>query len=120
MATAVLDALKTMTLEEFLALPDDGMERMLIDGVLWEKAGQYRDRFHGSSAARIGKVLGNWAASISEPRPEIVGAAGFVLSKSPDHSTCVDIDVAVPPRLHLPGRRILPVSEAVIPRRGCG
>jgi len=34
MATAVLEAPKTMTLEEFIALPDDGMERMLIDGIL--------------------------------------------------------------------------------------
>ncbi len=91
MATAVLDAPKPMTLEEFLALPDDGMERMLIDGLLWEKDGQYRDRLHASSAARIGKLFGNWAASVPEPRPEVVGGSGFVLS----HSTAVDIDVAV-------------------------
>ena len=55
MAIAILDTTKKMTLEEYLALPDDGTERMLLDGVLWEKEGEHRNRFHGSSAAHIGK-----------------------------------------------------------------
>ena len=96
MATAVLDAPKTMTLEEFRALPDDGMERMLIDGILWEKEMTRRNRFHGSSESRIARVLANWALSLPEPRPEIAsGEIGFVLSSSPGRSVTVGIDVAV-------------------------
>ncbi len=100
MATAVLDAPKTMTLGEFLALPDDGTERMLLDGVLWEIGEENgvtrRNRFHSSCEVRIARVLANWALSRPEPRPEVVGGeAGFVLSRSPDHSTTVGIDVAV-------------------------
>ncbi len=100
MATAVLDAPKTMTLEEYLALPDDGTERMLIDGILWEigkgTGTTRRNRFHSSCEVRIARALANWAASMPHPRPEVVGGeAGFVLSKSPDHSTTVGIDVAV-------------------------
>lgn len=96
MATAVLDAPKTMTLEEFRALPDDGMERMLIDGVLWEKEMTRRNRFHGSSETRIARVLANWALSQPEPRPEVAsGEIGFVLSDSPDRTVTVGIDVAV-------------------------
>lgn len=100
MATAVLDAPKTMTLDEFLALPDDGTERMLLDGVLWEIGEENgvtrRSRFHSSCEVRIARVLANWALTLPEPRPEVVGGeAGFVLSKSPDHSTTVGIDVAV-------------------------
>ena len=96
MATAVLDAPKTMTLEEFRALPDDGMERMLIDGILWEKEMTRRNRFHGSSESRIARVLANWALSLPEPRPEVAsGEIGFVLSSSPDRSVTVGIDVAV-------------------------
>jgi Uma2 family endonuclease len=100
MATAVLDAPKTMTLEEFLALPDDGTERMLLNGVLWEigegTGMTRRNRFHSSCESRITKILGSWIDTLPEPRPEVVGGeAGFVLSKSPDHSTSVGIDVAV-------------------------
>ena len=96
MATAVLDAPKTMTLEEYLALPDAGMERMLIDGRLWEKELTRRNRFHSSCEARICRILANWATALPEPRPEVVGGeAGFVLSRSPDHATTVGIDVAV-------------------------
>ena len=100
MATAVLDAPKTMTLEEFSALPDDGTERMLLDGVLWEIGEETgvtrRNRFHSSCEVRIGKALAVWAETIPAPRPEVVGGeAGFVLSESSDHSTTVGIDVAV-------------------------
>ena len=100
MATAVLDAPKTMTLEEFLALPDDGTERMLLKGVVWEigegNGMTRRNRFHSSCEMRIGRILANWAESQPHPRPEVVGGeAGFVLSRSPDHSTSVGIDVAV-------------------------
>ena len=96
MATAILDTPKAMTLEEFLALPDDGTERMLIDGILWEKEMTRRNRFHSVVNSRIDGELRIWLKTRPEPRPEVVcGEAGFILSKSADHSATVGIDVAV-------------------------
>ena len=96
MAPAVLDAPKTMTLEEFLALPDDGTERMLIDGILWEKEMARRNRFHCTVNSRVDGELRIWLKTQPAPRPEVVcGEAGFILSKSADHSAIVGIDVAV-------------------------
>lgn len=43
-----------MTLAEFLALEDDGVERMLIDGELWEDdQASYRSRQHARATTRV-------------------------------------------------------------------
>jgi hypothetical protein len=54
-----------MTAEEFLALPDDGVERWLIRGQLREKRPQpgakpmtVRNRTHSSIMAQVTKFLG--------------------------------------------------------------
>jgi Uma2 family endonuclease len=85
---------KLMTAEEFLALPeDDGVERMLICGRLWEKTMTRRNRWHSRTEARIAELLGRWLATQPEPRGEIYsGEAGFRLPGSPP--TIVGIDVA--------------------------
>ena len=96
MATAAPDAPKTMTLEEFSALPDDGTERMLIDGVLWEKEMTRRNRFHSTVNSRVDGELRIWQKTQPSPRPEVVcGEVGFILSQTPDRTTSVGIDVAV-------------------------
>ena len=51
---------EAMTAEEFLALPDDGIDRELIRGELRERAMTVRNRFHSSTEARIAHVLDNW------------------------------------------------------------
>jgi Uma2 family endonuclease len=82
-----------MTAEEFLALPDDGVERWLIRGRLREKPMTYRNRWHSWIAARISQLLGNWLDRQPEPRGAIhSGEAGCRLSRNPD--TIVGIDVA--------------------------
>jgi Uma2 family endonuclease len=82
-----------MTLDQLLALPDDGMDRELIRGELRERPTMLRDRRHGSAAAAIGSSLENWREQ--QPRPGglvVAGDAGFRLSRNPD--TVVGIDVA--------------------------
>jgi Uma2 family endonuclease len=82
-----------MTTEELLALPDDGMERDLIQGQLREKEMPRRNPFHSETLCNIVGLLVVWLKSRPRPRGKIVGAeAGFRISKSPD--TTVGIDVA--------------------------
>ena len=62
-----------MTIAEFLALPDDGVERWLVNGEVWdfvvEKHGMtVRDRMHGRATARIRQLLGNRLDTQPSPR----------------------------------------------------
>ena len=81
-----------MTWEEFLALPDDGMERELNRGILVEKHWQPRDRRHGACAARICTAFSVWQNARVDDRSEVVSRAGFRLSRNPD--TLVSLDIA--------------------------
>ena len=82
-----------MTVEEFLALPDDGVERMLIDGRLVEMGTTLRDRWHAGVVSRVAKFLANWLDSQPAPRGQVqTGDAGFCLPDGSD--TVVGIDVA--------------------------
>ncbi len=86
-----------MTMEEFLALPDDGIERDLIRGRLrvWsEESGVTRRNFsHSRTLMKIGYVLQRWLDGRPQPRGEVVGGeAGFRLLREP--VTTVGVDVA--------------------------
>ena len=82
-----------MTTDELLALPEDGMERWLIDGELRERPMTRRNRRHSRSTIRIGYFLEKWRESQPAPRGEVLGGeAGFRLRPAPE--TTVGIDVA--------------------------
>jgi len=88
MATA--DA-KLMTVEEFLALPDDGVDRMLVDGVVWELGMTMRRWLHAAVQINISHLLRDWVKRQPRPRGRFVGGeAGFRLASG----TMVGIDVA--------------------------
>jgi Uma2 family endonuclease len=87
-----------MTTEEFLALPDDGVERWLIRGQLreWGKGGKggmtVRNRDHSRIMARATRFLDVWLDEQPEPRGSVLcGEAGVRLRRDPD--TTVGIDV---------------------------
>lgn len=92
MATAA-PSRAAMTLEEFEALPDDdGVERMLIRGKLWEMPMTKRNRKHSRANSRVAQHLENWLDTRPEPRGEIVcGEAGFTLSHDPDSGVGIDV-----------------------------
>lgn len=91
MATATSERL--MTAEEFLQVPADGMERMLIRGRLWEKPMTKRNRWHSRVEAQITYLLKAWLQTLPRPRGEVLsGEAGFRIRRDPD--TAVGIDVA--------------------------
>ncbi len=98
MSTAVADEKRLMTAEEFLALPDDGVERWLIRGELREKRDTdmtMRNMPHSITEARVTGHLFIWLQTQPHPRGEVVcGEAGFLLRRSPDTVTA-GVDVAV-------------------------
>ena len=86
-------AKRRMTVEEFLALPDDGVRRWLIDGEVREYGMTVRNRDHSRVMMRVGQLLANWLDAQPIPRGEIVGGeAGFILPG--DAGQVVGLDVA--------------------------
>ena len=80
-----------MTVEEFLALPDDGVERMLIDGVVRELGMTLRRWRHGDVQANITSLLKTWLWARPRPRGRVLdGDVGFRLATG----TLVGVDVA--------------------------
>ena len=84
---------RPMTIEEFLALPtDDGIERMLIRGEVWEKPMTRRNRFHARLESLISHLLRSWSNSRPEPRGEVYsGEAGVRLTQAPPSVYGIDV-----------------------------
>jgi Uma2 family endonuclease len=88
-------ATKLMTVEEFLALPDDGIDRDLINGIVreWGPRMTRRSRKHSRAEVRISHLLESWLERQPEPRGAVhAGEAGCILTRDPD--VIVGIDVA--------------------------
>jgi Uma2 family endonuclease len=82
-----------MTTEELLAMPDDGMDRWLIEGELRERPMTKRNRFHSSAMANVATELTIWNRKQPEPRGKVfAGEVGCRLARNPD--TTVGIDLA--------------------------
>lgn len=81
-----------MTAEEFLALPDDGVERWLINGELREVGMTKRNRLHSRTMILLGTALENWLRTQPPPRGEVLaGDAGVILSRDPDCTVGIDV-----------------------------
>ena len=86
-------ATPTMTVEEFLALPEDGIQRELICGVIKERQEAVHNRFHAEATAIMSHRLRNWLETLPPHSGDIfAGEVGCILKRSPD--TVVGIDVA--------------------------
>ncbi len=113
MSTAESPTLVRMSAEEFLALPDDGVHRELIDGVVrvivqepWddpdapiipivnstERPMTVRNRFHSRLLITFGHHLESWLEHQPEPRGEVVGGeCGFRLGGPNDSAVGIDV-----------------------------
>jgi Uma2 family endonuclease len=85
-----------MTTEEFLALPDDGVERWLIDGRLREQRtpAQFRwhSRWHGQIMTQAACLLEDWRERQPAPSGEVLcGGAGCRLRRDPDSTIGIDV-----------------------------
>ena len=88
--------LKLMTAEELLLVPDDGMQRELIRGVLTEDMPPGYE--HGVVEFRIGRLLGNFVEE--NDFGEILGGdSGFLLERNPDTVRGPDVAWVAPGRL---------------------
>jgi Uma2 family endonuclease len=86
-----------MTTAQMLALPENGVERWLIDGELREKPMTVRNRFHSRTMMTIGYFLSHWNRQQPLPRGEVVGGeAGFRLARTPESTVGVDVAYAPP------------------------
>jgi Uma2 family endonuclease len=93
---------RLITTEELLAMPDDGVERWIVNGELRENRGEFasrekpmtiRNRFHSRLVAKVAYYLMHWQASQKHSPGEVVaGEAGFRLCNQPE--TTVGADVA--------------------------
>ena len=82
-----------MTAEQFLALPEDGMERELIRGELKERPMTVRNQFHSAVMALVTHRLLSWLESLPAPSGKVyAGDVGCILERDPD--MIVGIDVA--------------------------
>jgi Uma2 family endonuclease len=85
-----------VTTADLLAIPEDGIERELIQGRLKERDITRRNRLHAATEAIIAKLLGVWLESSESPAAAVLsGEVGTILASDPD--TTVGIDVAVFP-----------------------
>lgn len=81
-----------MSVEAFLALPDDGIDRELIRGRLRQYGMTYRNRLHAHAEANCVFFLRLWLNDQPEPRGWIVsGEAGFRLRGAVDSIVAVDV-----------------------------
>jgi Uma2 family endonuclease len=89
----VIDSRRRMTVEEFLALEDDGISRELIRGSLRERGPVIHGILHSLAMAEITWQLGRWLDLQPKPRGELFcGECGFFLRGS--LTSPVGIDVA--------------------------
>ena len=63
---------RKMSMEEFLALPDDGIDRDLIRGELREWGMTVRNRLHGFSTSLICGLLAEWWQSKMSKRGQVM------------------------------------------------
>jgi len=87
---------RKMTAEEFLALPDDGVERWLIRGELRENTESDMNRRnpdHSGAMSNVAGIVRAWVQTQSKPRGKLyTGDVAFKLRR--DSDTLVGIDVA--------------------------
>ena len=85
---------RAMTVEDILALPDDGVDREIIRGELRERPRvTLRNRWYGRTQVKIARHLDDWLDTQPKPRGYVLGGeAGFRLRRDPD--TFVGVDVA--------------------------
>lgn len=93
---SIAETPRTMTAEELLAMPDDGVERWLIRGELRENRESDMNRRnpdHSGTMSNLAEFLGSWVRKQPTPRGKVyAGDVAFKLRV--DSKSLVGIDVA--------------------------
>jgi Uma2 family endonuclease len=94
MSSAVLDpvATKYAATNALLALPDDGVERWVVDGEIEVIGSALRDKWHSLTAATTSFVLTEWLQSHPHPHGSLYsGCVGVVLRPAPELTIGIDL-----------------------------
>jgi len=99
MSAATAAPQKVWTVEDLLAMPDDGVERWIIRGQLREKPSEFpeakmtvRNRFHSEVIMSVGGVIREWIKAQVKPRGKLLGGEAGVLL--PGRQTAIGVDIA--------------------------
>lgn len=95
---------KKYTWRDLVNMPDDGVERWLVQGQLREKPSEIegasmtvRNRFHSDVMSGITTALKNWSRTRPKPWGRVLsGEAGIILPTSPDDSVGLDVGYIAP------------------------
>jgi len=88
---------KLYTTADLLAMPDDGVERWLIDGRIVEVGMTVRNKHHTRLQSRVSHLLESWLDGRPEPRGSVhAGEAGVRLRRDPDLTVGVDLVYLAP------------------------
>lgn len=80
------------TTADLLALPDDGIERWLVDGEIEEVGPSMRDKWHSRVAAELCYTLGSWLEAQPKPRGALhAGEVGVILRSVPELTVGIDL-----------------------------
>jgi Uma2 family endonuclease len=83
---------QSMTVEEFMEIPEDGISRELIRGQVRERGMTIHNRHHARTTTKIARFLDDWLDGQPEPRGEILaGEAGFRLRGTKDSLVGIDL-----------------------------
>src|SRR5579863_3610832 len=88
---STISRVPTMTSEELLALPDDGIERELIRGQLREREMTRRNRRHSRTTTRLARFLDSWLDSQGGKGEVLTGDAAFRLTRKPESTVGIDL-----------------------------
>jgi Uma2 family endonuclease len=94
MSSAVLDpvATKYAATNALLALPDDGVERWVVDGVIEEVGMTMRNKHHTRVETRVARHLDVWSDSLPTPRGSVhSGEVGVLLRVDPELNVGIDV-----------------------------
>src|SRR5215203_5961824 len=85
------------TTADLLALPDDGVERWLIDGRIVEVGMTIRNKYHTRIQSRISYLVEAWLDTRPEPRGSVhAGEAGVRLRRDPELTVGIDLVYLAP------------------------
>jgi Uma2 family endonuclease len=91
-ATLVPVAAKHATTADLLAMPDDGVERWLVNGVIEEVGMTMRNKHHTRTESQVGHRLRVWQETQPAPHGAVYsGEVGVVLRADPELSVGIDV-----------------------------
>jgi Uma2 family endonuclease len=90
---STVEALRLMTAEELVAIPDDGIDRWLIRGKLRSRPWEHRSPDTSAALTNLGFLLSDWAAQARSNRGVVLVDAYHRLARDPD--TVMGIDVSL-------------------------